>query len=45
MYGHFPAVVDSDQMPPEVFYEDDGSPSDDNDIEDKCMTPSMDESA
>ena len=33
-----PAEVDCDQMPREVFYEDDGFPSDNNDIDDKRMT-------
>ena len=31
-------------MPPEVFYKDDGSPSDDNDTDVEHMTPSKDES-
>ena len=34
-----PAVVDCDQMPQEVFYEDDGSPSDNNDTDDERMAP------
>ena len=33
-----------DQMPQEVFFEDDGSPNDDNDTDDECITPSKDES-
>ena len=40
----FPAVVDCDQMPQEVFYEDDGSPSDDNYIDDERMAPYKDDS-
>ena len=32
-----------DQMPQEVFCEDDGSPNDDNDTDDERMTPSKDE--
>ena len=39
-----PAVVDCDQMPQEVFYEHDGSPSENNDTDDECMTPFEDES-
>ena len=38
-----PAVVDCDQMPREVLYEDDGSPSDNNDTDDECMAPFKDE--
>ena len=33
-----------DQMPQEVFCEDDGSPNDDNDTDNEHKTPSMDES-
>ena len=39
-----PAVVDCDQMPQEVFIEDDGSPSDNNDDDDERMAPFKDES-
>ena len=31
-------------MPQEVLCEDNGSPNDDNDTDDECMTPSKDES-
>ena len=37
-----PAVVDCDQMPQEMFYEDDGSPSDNNDTDDERMAPFKD---
>ena len=33
-----------DQMPHEVPCEDDGSPNDDNDTDDECITSSKDES-
>ena len=29
-----------DQMPQKVLREDDGSPNDDNDTDDECITPS-----
>ena len=44
MDGNFPTVVDCEQMPQEVFYEDDGYSSDDNDTDDERITPSKDES-
>ena len=37
-----PAAVDCDQMPQEVFYEEDGSPSDNNDTDAERMTPFKD---
>ena len=37
-----PAVVDCDQMPQEVFYDDDGSSSDNNDTDDTRMAPFKD---
>ena len=37
-------VVDLDQMPQEVFYQDCGSSSDNNDIDDERMAPFKDES-
>ena len=37
--GICPAVVDCDQMPQGVFYEDDESPSDNNDTDDERMAP------
>ena len=42
--GICPAVVDCDQMPQEVYYEDDGSPSDNNDTDDERMPLLKDES-
>ena len=39
-----PAVVDCDQMPQELFYEDNGSPSDNNDTDDERMAHFKDES-
>ena len=42
--GICPAVVDCDLMPQEVCYEDDGSPSDNNDTDDERMAPFKDES-
>ena len=39
-----PAVVDCDHMPQEVFYKDDGSPSDNNDTDDESMAPFKGES-
>ena len=39
-----PAVVDSDQMPPELFNEEDGSRSDNNESDDERMAPFKDES-
>ena len=38
-----PAVADCDQMPQEVFYADDGSPSDNNGTDER-MAPFKDES-
>ena len=38
-----PAAVDCDQMPRELFYEDDGSPSDSIDTDDERMAPFKDE--
>ena len=42
--GICPAVVGCDQMPQEVFYEDDGSPSDNNDTDVERMAPFKGES-
>ena len=42
--GICPAVVDCDQMPQEVYYEDEGTPSDNNDTDDERMAPLQDES-
>ena len=39
-----PVVVDCDQMLQEMFYEDDGSPSDNNDTDDEYRAPFKDES-
>ena len=44
--GIGPAVVDCDQMPQEMYYEDDGSPSDHNDTDDElthrcCMSSAV----
>ena len=42
--GICPAVVDCDQMPQEVYYEEDGFLSDKNDTDDERMAPFKDES-
>ena len=39
-----PAVVDCDQMPQEVYYEDDWSPSDNNDTDDERIASFKNES-
>ena len=39
-----PFAVDCDQMPQELFSDEDGSPSDNNHSDDECMAPFKDES-